>query len=36
MSQQDKQLLAIVGTVVLVLLFVVGFINENPGLFQAS
>ncbi len=36
MSQQDKQLLAIVGTVVLVLLFAVGFINENPGLFQTS
>jgi hypothetical protein len=36
MSQQDKQLLAVAGTVVLVLLFVIGFINENPQTFQAS
>jgi len=36
MSNEDKQMLAIVGIVVLVCLFAIGYINMNPEMFQAS
>jgi hypothetical protein len=36
MNQEDKQLLAMIGIVVLVCLLAIGFINMNPEMFQAS
>jgi hypothetical protein len=36
MSQEDKQCLVLIGIVVLICLLAIGFINMNPGLFQAS
>lgn len=36
MSNEDKQMLAIVVIVTLICLFAIGYINMNPEMFQAS